>query len=163
MFKAINVLLSDFHGFFFFHLRFCNIKLKIILRDCLPRVPTLPSNSTEFENKLIIPSQSVTAFGRMMIERTKELVESKYTMENGYKTTAKVIYGDTDSVMVKFGVESVAESMELGKEAAAYVSSHFVKPIKLEFEKVSLYFEYCKSSFKPLPLPSPPLPLIIVY
>ena len=76
----------------------------------------------------------------MMIERTKELVESKYTMENGYKTTAKVIYGDTDSVMVKFGVESVAESMELGKEAAAYVSSHFVKPIKLEFEKVSLYF-----------------------
>ena len=92
----------------------------------------------------------------MMIERTKELVESKYTMENGYKTTAKVIYGDTDSVMVKFGVESVAESMELGKEAAAYVSSHFVKPIKLEFEKVSLYFEYCKSSFKPLPLPSPP-------
>ena len=96
------------------------------------------SNFTEFENKLIIPSQSVTAFGRMMIERTKELVESKYTMENGYKTTAKVIYGDTDSVMVKFGVESVAESMELGKEAAAYVSSHFVKPIKLEFEKVSL-------------------------
>ena len=86
-----------------------------------------------------------------MIERTKELVESKYTMENGYKTTAKVIYGDTDSVMVKFGVESVAESMELGKEAAAYVSSHFVKPIKLEFEKVSLYFEYCKSSFMTLP------------
>ena len=94
----------------------------------------------------------------MMIERTKELVESKYTMENGYKTTAKVIYGDTDSVMVKFGVESVAESMELGKEAAAYVSSHFVKPIKLEFEKVHLSFEYCKSSFKPLPSPSPSPP-----
>ena len=35
-------------------------------------------------------SQSVTAFGRMMIERTKDLVESKYTVENGYKTTAKV-------------------------------------------------------------------------
>ena len=38
--------------------------------------------------------------------------------------------------MVKFGVESVAESMELGKEAASYVSGHFIKPIKLEFEKV---------------------------
>jgi len=48
----------------------------------------------------------------------------------------QVIYGDTDSVMVKFGVESVAESMELGKEAASYVSGHFIKPIKLEFEKV---------------------------
>jgi len=80
-------------------------------------------------------------------------------MDNGYKTTAKVIYGDTDSVMVKFGVESVAESMELGKEAAAYVSSHFVKPIKLEFEKVSLYFEYCKSSLNyPLSFMPPSLP-----
>ena len=78
----------------------------------------------------------------MMIERTKELVESKFTVENGYTTTAKVIYGDTDSVMVKFGVESVAESMELGKEAASYVSEHFVKPIKLEFEKVWMSFIY---------------------
>lgn len=88
--------------------------------------------------------QSVTAFGRMMIERTKELVESKYTVENGYKTNAKVIYGDTDSVMVKFGVESVAESMELGREAASYVSGHFVKPIKLEFEKVEYCGSYCQ-------------------
>ena len=40
--------------------------------------------------------------------------------------------------MVKFGVESVAESMELGKEAASYVSGHFIKPIKLEFEKVTV-------------------------
>lgn len=41
--------------------------------------------------------------------------------------------------MVKFGVESVAESMELGKEAASYVSGHFIKPIKLEFEKVQMH------------------------
>ena len=40
--------------------------------------------------------------------------------------------------MVKFGVDTVAESMELGKEAAGYVSEHFVSPIKLEFEKVQL-------------------------
>jgi len=31
-------------------------------------------------------------------------------------------------------------SFFLGKEAAEYVTSHFVKPIKLEFEKV--YFPY---------------------
>lgn len=48
----------------------------------------------------------------------------------------QVIYGDTDSVMVKFGTETVAASMELGKEAASYVTSQFVQPIKLEFEKV---------------------------
>ena len=48
-----------------------------------------------------------------------------------------MIYGDTDSVVVRFGVATVAESMELGKKAAEHVSAHFPHPIKLEFEKVS--------------------------
>ena len=50
----------------------------------------------------------------------------------------QVIYGDTDSLMVRFGVATVAESISLGKEAAEYVSSKFASPIKLEFEKVSM-------------------------
>jgi DNA polymerase delta subunit 1 len=54
-----------------------------------------------------------------------------------FKPALQVIYGDTDSVMVRFGVETVAESMELGNEAAQYVSGYFVAPIKLEFEKVN--------------------------
>ncbi|MGH0187786.1 UNVERIFIED_CONTAM: hypothetical protein FKN15_026403 [Acipenser sinensis] len=70
-----------------------------------------------------------------MIEKTKQLVESKYTVANGYQADAKVIYGDTDSVMVKLGLETVEETMKLGREAAGWVSSHFVPPIKLEFEK----------------------------
>ncbi|KAF6734513.1 DNA polymerase delta catalytic subunit [Oryzias melastigma] len=85
-------------------------------------------------------SQSVTGFGRQMIERTKQLVESKYTISNGYQADAKVIYGDTDSVMVKLGVATVTEAMEIGREAAEWVSSHFTPPIKLEFEKV--YYPY---------------------
>ena len=48
----------------------------------------------------------------------------------------QVIYGDTDSVMVRFGVATVRESMELGKEAAGYISETFPHPIKLESEKV---------------------------
>lgn len=48
-----------------------------------------------------------------------------------------MVYGDTDSVMCRLGVQSVAEAMEIGREAAAWVSSHFTPPIKLEFEKVS--------------------------
>jgi DNA polymerase delta subunit 1 len=112
-----------------------------------------------------------------MIEKTKQLVESKYTVENGYSTNAKVratlprpvcprfpvipcllccdilelpsvssslpcfpphqvVYGDTDSVMCRFGVSSVAEAMALGREAADWVSGHFPAPIRLEFEKV---------------------------
>ena len=57
-----------------------------------------------------------------------------------FVSIVKVIYGDTDSVMVKFGVATVAEAMALGREAAEFVSAKFVKPINLEFEKV--YFPY---------------------
>ena len=73
-------------------------------------------------------SQSTTAFGRMLIEETKNQVESKYIVENGYEHDAKVIYGDTDSVMVRFGVKTVGETMKLGYEAASEVSENFVKP-----------------------------------
>ena len=85
-------------------------------------------------------SQSVTAFGRLMIDQTKNAVEAHYKKANGFPADAIVVYGDTDSVMVKFGVSTVAEAMELGKDAADFVTKSFVKPIKLEFEKV--YFPY---------------------
>ena len=85
-------------------------------------------------------SSAVTAFGREMIEQTKNEVLKKYTVQNGYEHDATVIYGDTDSVMVKFGVPTVAEAMRLGEEAADFISKTFIKPIKLEFEKV--YFPY---------------------
>uniref|UniRef100_T1GQQ2 DNA polymerase n=1 Tax=Megaselia scalaris TaxID=36166 RepID=T1GQQ2_MEGSC len=85
-------------------------------------------------------SSSVTAYGRTMIELTKNEVEQKYTRANGYENDAVVIYGDTDSVMVNFGVKTLEESMEMGREAAEFVTSKFIKPIKLEFEKV--YYPY---------------------
>jgi DNA polymerase delta subunit 1 len=85
-------------------------------------------------------ASSTTAYGRQMIEKTKGEVEAKYSIANGYSHDAQVIYGDTDSVMVKFGTKDLAEAMKLGEEAAACVSSKFIKPIKLEFEKV--YFPY---------------------
>merc|ERR1719375_1993049 len=64
------------------------------------------------------------------------MVEAKYTVQNGFQHDAQVIYGDTDSVMVKFGVDSIEEAMSFGQEAADMVSDTFLKPIKLEFEKV---------------------------
>lgn len=85
-------------------------------------------------------ASSTTAFGRQMIERTKNEVEARYTVANGYSHDAQVIYGDTDSVMVKFGTKDLAEAMKLGEDASGFVSSKFIKPIKLEFEKV--YFPY---------------------
>jgi hypothetical protein len=42
--------------------------------------------------------------------------------------------------MIKFGNTDMAQVMEIAKEAADYVTESFIKPIKLEFEKV--YFPY---------------------
>ena len=95
-----------------------------------------------------------------------QLVEERYTIANGHAHDAVVIYGDTDSIMVKFGGTDMKEVMAIGErvhlsrrsdpqlknqdlslscamighEAAEFVTQHFVKPIKLEFEKV--YFPY---------------------
>ncbi|EMG45918.1 POL3 DNA polymerase delta catalytic subunit [Candida maltosa Xu316] len=85
-------------------------------------------------------SSSVTAFGREMIEKTKNEVQEYYSVKNGHPYDAKVIYGDTDSVMVRFGYQDLETCMKLGEEAAKYVSTKFKNPIKLEFEKV--YFPY---------------------
>jgi DNA polymerase delta subunit 1 len=40
-----------------------------------------------------------------MLEMTRNLIMEKFSLINGYKTNAEVIYGDTDSVMIKFGVK----------------------------------------------------------
>lgn len=85
-------------------------------------------------------ASSVTSYGRFLLERTKEYVEANYTIANGYKHDAQVVYGDTDSVMVKFGTKSVEETFPLAIEAAEKCSEIFPKPILLEFEKV--YFPY---------------------
>ncbi|MCL7051574.1 hypothetical protein MKW94_017829 [Papaver nudicaule] len=85
-------------------------------------------------------SSSVTSYGRQMIEHTKKRVEDRFTTLNGYEHNAEVIYGDTDSVMVQFGVSTVEAAMNLGREAAGLISDTFTKPIKLEFEKV--YYPY---------------------
>ncbi|TVU01031.1 hypothetical protein EJB05_53512 [Eragrostis curvula] len=84
-------------------------------------------------------SSSVTSYGRQMIEHTKKLVEDKFTTLGGYEHSAEVVYGDTDSVMVQFGVSTVEEAMKLGREAADYISGTFTKPIKLEFRSKKRY------------------------
>lgn len=85
-------------------------------------------------------SASVTSFGREMIELVASTIETKYTKANGYEADAVVVYGDTDSVMVKFGVNDVGEAMRLGREACSVCNALFLPPISLEFEKV--YYPY---------------------
>lgn len=85
-----------------------------------------------------------TTVGRQLIHKTKELVETVYTKANGYDADAKVVYGDTDSVMVDFGIRDntkrgMKRAFELGEEAAKMVTDHFQQfseAIILENEKV---------------------------
>jgi len=81
-------------------------------------------------------SSSVTAYGRQMLDNTRNLITSKFNKQNGYDHDSQVVYGDTDSVMIRFGGNDITKTMELGKEAADYVSIFFPDPIKLQFEKV---------------------------
>ena len=83
---------------------------------------------------------SVTAYGRKMIESAKGLVESKLCKAMGKAFDARVIYGDTDSVMLTLGGASMTEAFVVGKEAAQLVSAAFGAPVKMEFEKV--YFPF---------------------
>lgn len=85
-------------------------------------------------------SASTTAYGRDMIELTHKEVEKLYP-------GASVIYGDTDSVMIKFGAGmSLADAMARGREAADRISALFPPPVKLEFEKC--YYPYLLISKK---------------
>ena len=87
-------------------------------------------------------SACVTTIGRNMIGKTKSAVEEWYP-------GSRVIYGDTDSVMVIFETKTqniLKESFELGMEAADRISKTFRHPIELEFEKC--YWPYLLFSKK---------------
>ncbi len=82
---------------------------------------------------------ATTAEGRRMIRQCKNYLLQNYDCE--------VVYGDTDSVYVKFKTEHNFESrehmkkiFEISEKAAEELSSLFLKPIEMEFEKVMYPF-----------------------
>jgi DNA polymerase delta subunit 1 len=85
-------------------------------------------------------ASSVTSYGRQLLEKTKEFVETEFTIAKGYQHNAQVVYGDTDSVMIKFGPDNVKDTFPLAIKAAEECPNTSPKPIDLEFEKV--YFPY---------------------
>merc|ERR1719162_1267852 len=74
-------------------------------------------------------ASTVTAYGRNMIQETAAFIGESCE-------GARVIYGDTDSVMLSFGDTSREDAVRRGKEAAEKATERFVAPIRLEFEKV---------------------------
>jgi DNA polymerase I len=92
-------------------------------------------------------ANSITAFGRETIKKTREFIEKNFDY--------RVIYGDTDSVMVKVPFEDLGRIKTAGNEVAKRVTSVLKGIMELEFEKVFKRFlpltkkRYAAWSFEP--------------
>ena len=81
-----------------------------------------------------------TATGRERIQFAKTIVETEFGGE--------VIYGDTDSIFIKFPTTDLAESMELGRKSAERITSLCRKAHKIEYEKTFFPFIlFCRKRY----------------
>jgi DNA polymerase elongation subunit (family B) len=81
-----------------------------------------------------------TAAGRDRIYFAKGIVEKEFGGE--------VIYGDTDSIFIKFATKDLAESIELGQKSAARITELCRKPYKIEYEKTMFPFIlFCRKRY----------------
>jgi DNA polymerase elongation subunit (family B) len=81
-----------------------------------------------------------TAVGRQKIFDAKKIVETEFGGE--------VIYGDTDSIFIKFSTKDLAESIELGKKAAERITAMGRKAHKIEYEKTFYPFIlFCRKRY----------------
>ncbi len=70
----------------------------------------------------------ITATGRDMIHKTKDMVEKEF----GHR----VVYGDTDSVMVKMGMDDMNRIRREAEKISEYVTDKLPGMMELEFEKL---------------------------
>jgi DNA polymerase elongation subunit (family B) len=81
-----------------------------------------------------------TAVGRQKIYDAKKIVEEQFDGE--------VIYGDTDSIFIKFPTKDLKESMEMAQKAAAVITASGRKAHKIEYEKTFLPFIlFCRKRY----------------
>ncbi|CAN7980560.1 unnamed protein product [Ixodes pacificus] len=101
-------------------------------------------------------SRSITAFGRKLINRTKLYVDQfQKEFRDGDRNIGElphgleVIYGDTDSVMVKTPADtSVQTALKWGEQLAKWINKHYIRPVELEFEKVYMpYILFTKKRY----------------
>ncbi|HDM05923.1 MAG TPA: DNA polymerase elongation subunit, partial [Candidatus Aenigmarchaeota archaeon] len=72
-------------------------------------------------------ANAITSTGRETIKLTKKIVESK--------TPYKVVYADTDSVMVKLDTEDLEEAFKIGKELSQLINEE-IKHLQIQIESV---------------------------
>ncbi len=72
-------------------------------------------------------ANTITACGRDIIHTTKDMVEKEY----GYR----VVYGDTDSVMVKIDTDDLEKTRKIAKRVSGGITERLPGIMELEFEK----------------------------
>jgi DNA polymerase delta subunit 1 len=82
-----------------------------------------------------------TAAGRKALYYAKQVVESQFG--------AEVVYGDTDSIFVKFPTTDLAESIRLGLEAGKAITEQMARrPYKIAYEKTFYPFIlFCRKRY----------------
>lgn len=81
-----------------------------------------------------------TAAGRKALYLAKSIVETEFK--------ADVIYGDTDSIFIKFPTKDLAESIALGISAGKRITSQCRKPYKIAYEKTFYPFIlFCRKRY----------------
>ena len=83
---------------------------------------------------------STTAAGRKALYLAKRVVETEYG--------AEVVYGDTDSIFIKFPTTDLAESIRLGISAGKRITEQCRRPYKIAYEKTFYPFIlFCRKRY----------------
>jgi DNA polymerase delta subunit 1 len=81
-----------------------------------------------------------TAAGRKALGLAKHIVETEFG--------AQVIYGDTDSIFIKFPTQDLAESIRLGIAAGRRITEQCRRPYKIAYEKTFYPFIlFCRKRY----------------
>ena len=81
-----------------------------------------------------------TAAGRERIQFAKSIVENEFGGE--------VVYGDTDSIFIKFPTKDLGEAIKLGQQSAERITALCRKPYKIEYEKTFFPFIlFCRKRY----------------
>jgi len=73
-------------------------------------------------------ANTITSVGREVINKTKNIVESK--------TPYKVVYADTDSVMVKLDTTDIKEAFKIGDQLANMINNSLGYSLQMKIESV---------------------------
>ena len=81
-----------------------------------------------------------TAAGRRALQFARRVAESEFGGD--------VVYGDTDSIFVKFPTKDVAESIRMGVDCGLSISRQMRKPYKIAYEKTFYPFIlFCRKRY----------------